>query len=337
MKPPVIGIALGDPAGVGPEIALQALAAEPVADPTRFVLIGSGDLCRFWNEKLGLRLMLSPYDSPLAPGKIRVLDSGVHRFFGPGKSGDPQVGHAAMNWLAEGAKRCLSGEFAALVTAPVNKEAIINAGYSGFTGQTEFLAEMAGVSRFAMMLLGCDDRARWLRVVLATIHLPLRAVADRLSKEKIELAIEMAAKSCQWLGLARARIGVCGLNPHAGEGGKLGTEEIEIITPVVQAARAQGLEAIGPIAADALFHQAFRGDFDVVVAMYHDQGLAPLKMVAFEQGINWTLGLPFIRTSPDHGTAYNIAGQGVAQYSSMTAAIRLAQRLAASGTGQTRD
>ena len=179
-----------------------------------------------------------------------------------------------------------------------------------------------------MMLLGCDDRQRWLRVALATIHVPLKEVAARLKRENIELAIERAAGACRDLGLPRAKIAVCGLNPHAGEGGEIGDEEITTVAPAVQAARARGLDAHGPFAADTLFHRVFRGDYDAVVAMYHDQGLVPLKMIGFDSGVNWTLGLPFIRTSPDHGTAFDIAGQGIANPSSMIAALRLAKQLA---------
>jgi 4-hydroxythreonine-4-phosphate dehydrogenase len=157
---------------------------------------------------------------------------------------------------------------------------------------------------------------------------PLRDVSATLTVEKIQTAIELSARACQDLGLARARIGVCGLNPHAGEGGKIGTEEITTIGPAVRQAQARGIDAAGPVSADALFYHTLRGEYDVVVAMYHDQGLAPLKMIAFEQGVNWTLGLPFSRTSPDHGTAYDIAGRGIANPSSMVAALRLAKKLA---------
>jgi len=182
-----------------------------------------------------------------------------------------------------------------------------------------------------MMLLGQDDRGRWLRVALATTHLPLKLVATQLRAEKIELAIRLAAKACHDLALPRARIGVCALNPHAGEGGELGTEESTLISPVVEAARQNGLDAAGPFAADSLFYHAYRGDYDAVVAMYHDQGLIPLKMIAFENGVNWTLGLPFVRTSPDHGTAYDIAGKGIADPTSMISAIRLAKQLVQQG------
>jgi 4-hydroxythreonine-4-phosphate dehydrogenase len=231
-----------------------------------------------------------------------------------------------MAWLREGARLCLSREMDALVTAPVNKESIVRAGFS-FVGQTEFLSELAGTDRTVMMLLGPDERGRWLRVALATTHVPIKDLAAQITRDKVLLAIEMAARACRDLGLSRARVAVCGLNPHAGEGGKMGTEELTEITPAVVQAKSVGLDVVGPISADTLFHYAYRGDYDAVVAMYHDQGLAPLKMVAFDSGVNWTLGLPFIRTSPDHGTAYNIAGHGIAEPSSMMAAIGLAAQL----------
>jgi 4-hydroxythreonine-4-phosphate dehydrogenase len=182
-----------------------------------------------------------------------------------------------------------------------------------------------------MMLLGQDDRGRWLRVALATTHVPVKSVAEHLTKEKIISVIELAAQACRDLALSRVRVAVCGLNPHAGEGGHIGTEEQTTIAPAVKSAQEKGIDVVGPMSGDALFYYAYRGDYDAVVAMYHDQGLAPLKMVAFEQGVNWTLGLPFIRTSPDHGTAYDIAGKGKASPSSMLAAIGLAKKLASAG------
>jgi 4-hydroxythreonine-4-phosphate dehydrogenase len=241
--------------------------------------------------------------------------------------GSPAAARAAIAWLTDGAQRCLAQEVDALVTAPLSKVAVVRSGQP-FIGQTEFLSELAGTKRTAMMLLGQDDRGRWLRVALATTHLPLKLVAAQLDADKIALAIELASQACQDLDLPRRRVAVCGLNPHAGEGGEFGDEEITLIRPVVEAARQKGLDIVGPLPADTLFYYASRGDYDAVVAMYHDQGLAPLKMVAFETGINWTLGLPFIRTSPDHGTAYDIAGRNKANPSSMRAAIRLAKQLA---------
>jgi len=247
--------------------------------------------------------------------------------------GSPEAAKASVEWVRAGAERCLRRELNALVTAPVNKEAIVRAGIA-FVGQTEFLSQLAGTDRTTMMLLGTDDRGRWLRVALATTHLPLLEVSGQLTPQRIETAIELSARACRELDLGRARIGVCGLNPHAGEGGKIGTEELTTIGPAVNKAREKGFDAVGPLSADALFYYAYKGDYDVVVAMYHDQGLAPLKMVAFEQGINWTLGLPFIRTSPDHGTAYDIAGKGIASPSSMLAALRLAKQLARKAGGK---
>lgn len=327
-SPLFIGISLGDVTGIGPEVALKALAADRAEDATRYLLIGDPDRTRALNRKLGLELPLSEEDSRGASSRFllrRALPEALPEEL---PSGSPVAAGAAVAWVREGAQKCLQGELDALVTAPVNKEAIVRAGIS-FVGQTEMLSELAGASRTTMMLLGQDDRGRWLRVGLATTHVPIREVSEHLTVEKILTAIELSAQACRDLGLARARVGVCGLNPHAGEGGKIGTEELSTVGPAVKAAQARHIDAVGPLSADALFYYAYRGDYDVVVAMYHDQGLAPLKMVAFEQGVNWTLGLPFIRTSPDHGTAYDIAGKGTANPSSMLAAIGLAKQLAA--------
>ncbi len=331
-----IGISLGDLTGIGPEVTLKALAQACPGTDARFVLIGDAEHIRAINRQLSLDLPLQEcgpgdLDSRASVGGQRLgfsiwqpLTGHLPQQLPPGA---PEAARAAVAWVRAGAEQCLAGGFDALVTAPVNKAAIVRAGVP-FTGHTELLSEMAGTDRIAMMLLGTDDRGRWLRVALATTHLPLRAVADQLRPEKIELVISLAAHACAELGLPRARVAVCGLNPHAGEGGQMGTEERDIIGPAVEAARRRNLDVVGPLSADALFYYAYRGDYDAVVAMYHDQGLAPLKTVAFEHGINWTLGLPFIRTSPDHGTAYDIAGQNKANPASMLAALELALELA---------
>lgn len=325
-----LGISLGDVTGVGPEVTLKALAAEAAADDTRYVIIGDRAWVHRLNAQLGLHLPLVD-ESEAAPGDRFLVSQPLPESLPSDLSpGAPAAARATLAWLRSGAERCLRGELAGLVTAPVNKEAIIHSGESNFVGQTEFLSQLAGAQRTAMMLLGHDDRGRWLRVVLATIHVPLRLVADKLTQAKIELAIDLAVQSCHDLGLPRARVAVCGLNPHAGEGGELGTEELTTINPAVSAAQARHPDVAGPFAADALFYRVFKGDFEVVVAMYHDQGLVPLKMIGFESGVNWTLGLPFIRTSPDHGTAYDIAGRGLASPSSMQAAMQLARQLARS-------
>jgi 4-hydroxythreonine-4-phosphate dehydrogenase len=325
-RPITIGISLGDITGIGPEVTLKALAAEALADDTRYLLIGDAEHTRVLNRQLGLNLPLQDDRGNDESGRF-VLCQPLDELPRELIESSPAAARAAVEWVKEGALRCLRGELDALVTAPVNKEAIVRAGVA-FIGQTELLSQLAGTDRTAMMLLGQDDRGRWLRVTLATTHVPLKLVSEHLTRPRIELAIELAARACHELGLPRARVAVCGLNPHAGEGGHMGTEEQTTIGPAVVAAQRRQLDVVGPLSADALFYYAYRGDYDVVVAMYHDQGLAPLKMVAFEQGVNWTLGLPFIRTSPDHGTAYDIAGQGRANPSSMLAALRLAKQLA---------
>ena len=323
-----IGISLGDATGVSPEVTLKALAAEERSDGTSYLLIGDADCLHRLNQQLGLNLPLQNYSGSGAPGGFFISNPLAEPLPQNLPAGSPAAARAAVAWLKDGAQRCLRKELDALVTAPVNKHAIVHAGIP-FVGQTEFLSQQAGVNRTVMMLLGPDERGRWLRVALATVHIALRDVAQKLTQEKIELAIQRAAEACRDLGLPRARVAVCGLNPHCGEGGEFGDEEPRLIEPAIAAAKQKGFDAVGPVSGDTVFHQAIRGDFDAVVAMYHDQGLAPLKLAAFDNGVNWTLGLPFIRTSPDHGTAYDIAGKGVANPSSMIAAIRLAKQLAA--------
>jgi len=325
-----IGITLGDVTGIGPEVTLKALAAEGPADDTRYLLIGDDGHARRLNQQFGLNLPLETFGGWKEPGRFFISNPLTNQLPADMVEGSPAAARAAVAWLEEAARLCLRDELDAMVTAPVNKASIVNAGYA-FVGQTEFLSQLAGADRTAMMLLGQAAGGRWLRVVLVTTHLALRMVAEHITKAKIELAIELAANSCHDLGLPRARIAVCGLNPHAGEGGQMGDEEQTVIGPAVLAAQRRQLDVVGPLSGDTVFHQAMRGDYDVVVAMYHDQGLAPLKAVAFDTGVNWTLGLPFIRTSPDHGTAYGIAGQGIANPSSMIAAIRLAKLLARRG------
>ena len=286
-----IGITLGDVAGIGPEIVAKALASRKLDR-------------RFDYEVIG------------APHTKRRAD--------------------AIKWVVQGARRCLAGELAALVTAPISKRLLRDAGYR-FEGHTELLAHIAHVKRFAMMLVGGPPspktdsglrRASPLRVALVTIHVPLSKVPRLLSTKRITEVIELSHDACKRFGIRRPKIGVAGLNPHAGESGLLGGEERRIITPAIRSAKRKGLNVTGPWPADTLFHKAYLGEFDAVVAMYHDQGLAPLKMIAFDSGVNLTLGLPFVRTSPDHGTAFDIAGKGIANPNSMIAAINLAARFA---------
>jgi len=321
-----IGIALGDATGIGPEVTLKALAATAGQDGVRYLLLGDERLLRDWNARLGTSLRIEPFAGLESPGPVCVANVFPEPLPGVLPPGAPLAARAAMAWLEDGARRCLGGQLDALVTAPVNKEAIVRAGFD-FVGQTEFLSALAGTTRTAMMLLGRDEHDRWLRVTLVTTHVAVRCLPQVITEAAVRQTIELAIQACSDLGLPRARVAVCGLNPHAGEGGRFGDEERTIIGPAIRAAGTRGAEVVGPLSADVVFHQALRENFDVVVAMYHDQGLGPLKTVAFERGVNWTLGLPFVRTSPDHGTAYDIAGRGVADASSMMAALELARQL----------
>jgi 4-hydroxythreonine-4-phosphate dehydrogenase len=324
-----IGISLGDVTGVGPEVALKAVAADAGRDDAKYLFIGDGKILQRLNQTFSLELPLEKFSGRNRSGRFCFSNPLAESLPDNLPAGSSLAANAAVAALRDGGQRCLHGELDALVTAPVNKEAIIRAGHK-FIGQTEFLSELAGTKRTAMMLLGTDERGRWLRVALATVHISIKSVPEKLTAEKITLAIELAAQACRDLGLPRAKIAVCGLNPHAGEGGEFGDEEITTLAPTVLAMQKRGFDVVGPLSGDTVFHYALKGDFDAVVAMYHDQGLAPLKAVAFDSGINWTLGLPFIRTSPDHGTAYDIAGKGIANPGSMVAAIRLAKQLAKS-------
>ena len=322
-----IGISLGDATGVGPEVALKAIAVEAAADDTKYLLIGDENYAHNLARRLRLNLPLKKFSDYSDTGKVFTVNPLAIPLPENLPAGAPLAAHAAIAALHDGGQRCLRGELDAIVTAPVNKKSIVDAGHK-FIGQTEFLSELANTKRTTMMLLGTDERGRWLRVALATVHISIKSVPEKLTPEKVMLAIDLATQACRDLGLPRAKIAVCGLNPHAGEGGEFGDEEIKVISPMIQAMQKIGFDVTGPLSGDTVFHYALKGDFDAVVAMYHDQGLAPLKAVAFDSGINWTLGLPFIRTSPDHGTAYDIAGKGIANPGSMIAAIRLAKQLA---------
>jgi 4-hydroxythreonine-4-phosphate dehydrogenase len=290
-----IGITCGDVNGIGPEIALKAVSSKHWKNDVEFILIGP---CADAEWKI-------PFDDKLTPGKVTAAAS-----------------KTAVAAIERAVRGCLDGELDAMVTAPICKEGLKLAGIN-YPGHTEMIAELTGTKRYGMMLMG-----KGLRVMLATRHLPLRAVAGALTKENVLEAIELTGEALKWFGLQNGRIGVCGLNPHAGDGGALGDEEIKIIAPAIAAARANGFNAIGPVPADVIFFQTLEKTYDAIVAMYHDQGLGPLKMHAFDCGVNLTLGLPIVRTSPDHGTAFDIAGKGLAKPDSMIAAIETAIQLA---------
>lgn len=311
MRRPVrIGISLGDINGIGPEVALKAIESVQRSVPAEFVVYGPARVLEQQAKHFGLPL--PDAIDPLPDPKLRWT---------PGRISAP-AGRAAIAAIRAATEDCLAGRLDALVTAPISKEGIHRAGLH-VPGHTEFLATLTKTRRFAMMLFGGP-----LRVVLATRHIPLKDVAAALNRASLREQIELTAEALPWLGAPKARVGVCGLNPHAGEGGDIGREEIDCIVPVIRALSRKGLAVSGPHPGDTIFHAAAQGRYDAVVAMYHDQGLAPLKLIAFDSGVNVTLGLPIVRTSPDHGTAPDIAGRGCANPASMIEAVRWAAKLA---------
>ncbi len=326
-SPPLLALTMGDPAGVGPEVLVRVLADRETHRVCRPVAIGSLALLRETAARLALPLELMPAAPPwnrcTGPGTATVIDP-CPPAGEPIVPGTPSVaaGRAALACIERAAELALDGIADGMVTAPISKAAIHLAG-SPFPGHTEMLASLTGASRVVMMLAGGG-----LRVSLATIHIPLSAVPDALARVDLPGVIELTAAAVETLGFPSPRIAVCGLNPHAGEGGMFGDEEERIIIPAMRRAIAQGIDAVGPLPADTVFHRALKGDFQGVVAMYHDQGLAPLKTVAFHRGVNITLGLPIVRTSPDHGTAFDIAGKGLADPASMHEAVLTAAAMA---------
>jgi len=238
---------------------------------------------------------------------------------------DPRSGQAAYDYVCKAIDDALDGRLRAIVTAPLNKASMHAAGID-YPGHTEILAERTGTAEFAMMLANDE-----LRVLLVTIHMALTDVPAAITVDAELRALALAHQACQHMGIAAPRVAVAGLNPHAGEAGKFGREEIEIIAPAIAAARDRGIDASGPWPGDTVFMRARQGEFDIVVAQYHDQGLIPVKYLGLDQGVNVTVGLPFVRTSVDHGTAFDIAGQGLADHASLMAAIELACRMTPAG------
>src|SRR5262245_35643358 len=321
MGAPPIAISLGDPCGIGPEVVARALAARPEIDAV--VYGDAGVLAR----AAGAAGVPAP-----AADRIRAVTDLSPGDVPPGKPND-ESGRAQLAYLAAAATAALSGEAAALVTAPISKHWIARAGFT-FPGHTEYLASRAGVSEFAMMLAGPR-----LRVTVATTHVPLRDVAGLLTADGIASTIWLTVDAlARRFGITAPRVAVAGLNPHAGEAGRFGDEEDRLVRPAIETARARvaaagtTAEISGPHVPDVVFREAATGRFDAVVALYHDQGLIPLKLLHFDEGVNVTLGLPFVRTSPDHGTAYDIAGTGRARSDSFLAALDLAARLGGVGT-----
>lgn len=305
MKRQKIGITVGDMCGIGPEIVQKVVQEKELQKIAEFSVIGPD----FFVNKL------REYANPIGAGELKEQE------VTPGKL-NPRAGKAALDFVDKAIDLCLKNELAAMVTAPINKEAIHLAGVD-FPGHTELLVHRTGAKKYAMAFY--SDK---LNVILTTIHVALNEVPKLLTKEKIIEKIELADEFMKGLGKKQPKIAVCGLNPHAGEGGAFGQEEVKIITPAIQEAQKKGINASGPYPPDTIFPRAVKGEFDIVLAHYHDQGLIPLKLLAFDSAINVTVGLPIIRTSVDHGTAFDIVGQNKADPSSLRAAIKLAVRLA---------
>jgi 4-hydroxythreonine-4-phosphate dehydrogenase len=314
MRP--IAISCGEPAGIGPEIAAKAWQALGSEIP----LVWLGD-----PRHLPAGTPIHETDDPAdqKPDRLTVLP---RDFGGVAVAGQPDPTHAqgVIDAIADGVALVQQGRARALCTAPIHKAALIDGAAFAYPGHTEYLAALAGTKQVVMML-ACDA----LRVVPTTIHIPLAEVPIQLTASLLTDTILITHGALRRdFGIAGPRIAVAGLNPHAGEDGKMGHEEQEMITPVLEALRAEGFDLMGPLSADTMFHAGARAGYDAAVCMYHDQALIPIKTIDFSGGVNITLGLPFIRTSPDHGTAFNIAGRGVADATSMIAAIRMAARMA---------
>ena len=320
-----IAVSLGDPAGVGPELICEAWLRREAEGLPPFFVTGGPTVIRAAAPGLAVQQVESIDEArDVYPHALPVLPGGDCDYR-PG-SPDPDGAQAALASLKQATTLAIDGAAGGVVTAPVAKSRLAEVGF-GFPGQTEFLADACGtrVADAVMMLAGPS-----LRTVPLTIHIPLAEVSANVSIELIVHRAQIVAMALEKdFGLARPRLAIAGLNPHAGESGRMGREEIEIITPAMELLRAEGIDATGPHPADTLFAPRARATYDVAIAMYHDQALIPLKALDFDQGVNVTLGLPIVRTSPDHGTAFDIAGKGLADPGAMIAAIRMAGEIAA--------
>lgn len=332
-RTPVLAITLGDPAGIGPEVVVRALAAPRVLQGCRALVIGDVRVLRrtetLCGESLSLRVVTqASFPKDWQPDEVLVLDQ-------PSEAGkmprygelSAVCGRAAVQSVETAIELAVSRNVDAIVTAPLNKEAMRLAGFE-FDGHTELLAKRTGTENVCMLLAG--ER---LRVAHVTGHRSLREAAVCPSRERIQAVIELTCDAMLRLGLRIPRIAVAGLNPHAGEQGLFGWEEVEVIGPLVAelGKATSDAQITGPYPPDSIFRRAAAGEFDAVIAMYHDQGHIPIKMIEFDTAVNVTLGMPIIRTSPDHGTAFDIAGKGIANPTNMIAAIQLAARMARAG------
>jgi 4-hydroxythreonine-4-phosphate dehydrogenase len=320
-----VALTCGDPAGIGPEIAVKSWAA--LRNELVFFWIGDP---RHLPAGTDHEVIAAPSDAVSVMGRaLPVLPLDFAAAARPGQP-DHKNAPGVIAAIERAVALVTAGKAAALTTAPISKQVLIEGAGFAYPGHTEFLQALGGGGPVVMML-ACDS----LRVVPATIHIPLAEVPARLTPEALETALRVThAGLIRDFGVAAPRLAVAGLNPHAGEGGLMGREEIEIVAPVLDRLRAEGLDLDGPLPADTMFHAAARARYDAAVAMYHDQALIPIKTLAFDEGVNVTLGLPFVRTSPDHGTAFDIAGRNIANPASLIAALRMAAAMGARRAGQ---
>ena len=327
MARPIVGITMGDAAGVGPEIVMKALAVAEVHDICRPLVIGDAGRLRKAGRIVGSRLEMNSIPDPAAArferGQVDCIDLATVPEDLPFGKLSAKAGDAAYRFVVRAVELATAGTIDAICTAPLNKEALQAAGHL-YPGHTELLAELSGAGEVSLML--------WtpkMRVIHVTAHMGLIDAIERIDSALVERTIRRGHDALVKAGVQRPRVGVCGINPHAGEHGLFGRgEEEKKVIPAVEAARARGIDVEGPLPADALFYRAGRGDFDLVVAMYHDQGHGPVKVLGVESGVNITVGLPFVRTSVDHGTAFDIAGTGKADERSLLEALRQAVALA---------
>lgn len=313
-----VGFTMGDAAGIGPEIIVKTFASglpEPAIVYGDVGVVQATIAALELESRLRVEIVSEPEACTGAPGVIPVLNRWQSLPDNlPMGQVHAEAGRGAYEYLCHAIDDAMAQRIRAIVTAPLNKKAMQLGGVD-YPGHTEILAERSGTTRYAMMLANPE-----LRILLVTIHVPLSAVPGLITFESELDTIRLADLACRQAGLQRPRIAVAGLNPHAGEDGRFGREEIDVIAPAIEAARAEGLDVHGPLPGDTVFMRARMGEFDIVVAQYHDQGLIPVKYLGVEQGVNITVGLPFIRTSVDHGTAYTIAGKGVADPASLRTA-----------------
>ena len=332
MSRPRIGITMGDPAGVGPEVVVKALAHAEVYAQCRPLVIGDASrlerAAAIAGAQLSIRVVRGPEDARFEPGAADCIDLALVPPDLPFGKLSVQAGEAAYRYVERAVALARERRIEAICTAPLNKEAMNAAGHR-YPGHTELLAELTGTQEVSLMLL-----APMLRVIHVTTHIGLLDAIEKIDAGLVERTIGRGREVLRCAGISEPRIGVCGINPHAGEGGLFGRGEEETkIAPAIAVTRARGWKVEGPLAADTLFYRAARGDFDLVVAMYHDQGHGPVKVMGLENGVNVTAGLPILRTSVDHGTAFDIAGTGKADERSMLEALRQAALLAPPATG----